>query len=71
MADTGPLHFITVLKLDVKAHDKILNHSFSENVFEKVNKFDIKKMRFFQGGGGTIMPPLGLKGLKRLFLRLP
>ena len=32
--------------MDVKVHDKILNQSISENVFEKVTKFDIKKCVF-------------------------
>ena len=49
--------------MDVKVHDKIMNHSISENVFEKVTKFDIKKCVFSRGG--TIMPPPSvLKGLK-------
>ena len=50
--------------MDVKGHEKIMNHSISENVFEKVTKFDIKKCVFSRGG--TIMPPSDLKGLKKL-----
>ena len=53
--------------MDVKVHDKMLNHSFSENVFEKVTKFDIKKCVFSRGG--TIMPPSDLKGLKRVIFQ--
>ena len=47
--------------MDVKVHDKIMNHSISENVFEKVTKFDIKKCVFSRGV--NIMPPSVLKGL--------
>jgi len=48
--------------MDVKVHDKMLNHSFSENVFEKVTKFDIKKCVFSRGA--LLCPPSDLKGLK-------
>jgi len=52
--------------MDFKVHDKIMNHSISENVFEKVTTFDIKKCVFSRGA--LLCPASVLKGINESVL---